>query len=114
MTVKKLLILAAFALPLAACNAGQLGAPGNAANATVLDEQIGVGAETAYTTAAKLGTALATAGVIDKAAFKAADAKAYQALLATRAAYRAGNAASYQAAAAEVYTAVAQIRDLVK
>lgn len=107
------LVLAAL-LALSACAGTLPTGPSNVAEATVLDEKIGIGAEAAYTTATKLGTALARAGLIDKAKFKGADAKAYAALAAVRTAYRAGNATSYAAAIAELYAAVADIRALVK
>lgn len=107
--------LAAAALSLSACTGTGLNStPAGVADQTRLDEQVGIGAEVAYTTATKLGTALATAGVIDKAAFKRADAKAYAALLTVRSAYRAGNSADYITASAQVYAAVAEIQALVK
>jgi predicted small secreted protein len=111
------IMLAALALcmPLAACDlGGTVNGPGTVANSTVLDEQIGIGTEAAYTAASTLGTALAKAGVIDTAKFKALDNQAYSALLAVRAAYKAGNADSYATAAAQVYEAVARIKSLVK
>ena len=86
----------------------------NAADATVLDEKVGIGAESAYATASTLGRRLAQAGLIDKARFKAADEKAYRALMLMRAAYDAGNAENYLTAAMTVHAAVADIRALVK
>lgn len=106
-------MIVAASMALASC-AAHIPSPSTVANATVLDEDLGIGAEVAYTTAAKLGTALAKGGVIDREQFKAADARAYRALLALRAAYRAGNATNYLSAAAEVYATVAEIRALVK
>jgi len=104
----------AFLLPLCACQTGAINSAGSVAATTVLDEQIGIGAEAAYTTAATLGTALAKAGIIDVAKFKALDNQAYSALLVTRSAYLAGNASDYLAASVKVYAAVAQIKALVK
>lgn len=86
----------------------------NAADATVLDEKIGIGAESAYAAGSTLGRRLAEAGLIDKAKFKAADNKAYQALRVMRAMYDAGNADGYLTAAMKVHAAVADIRALVK
>lgn len=113
--MKRLMIAAALlcVLPLAGCNFG-VNSPGSVAAATKLDQQIGIGAESAYTASALLGSALARAGLIDAAKFKAFDQGAYAALLASRSAYRAGNAADYAAAVAQVHVAVAQIKSLVK
>lgn len=111
--MKRLLIAAALCLlPLAACVPSE--GPATTANVTVLDEQVGIGAEAAYTTAATLGAALAQAGVIDKAKFQALDRQAYDALLVVRTAYAAGNATDYATAATKVYATVAQIKALVK
>lgn len=111
--MKRFLIAVALCLvPLAACVPSE--SPATTANATVLDEQVGIGTEAAYTAAATLGTALAQAGVIDRAKFKTLDRQAYDALLVVRRAYAAGNAADYATAATRVYAAVAQIKALVK
>lgn len=79
-----------------------------------LDEKLGIGAEVAYTTATKLGTALAKAGLVDRAKFKALDNKAYSALLVTREAYKAGNAKSYADGVAAVQSIVTEIQKLVE
>lgn len=108
-------IALALCLALPACHFGSVLTNGSTpANATTLDEKLGVGAEATYQTGNKLGAALVTAGLMDKAKFKDADNKAYTALLAVRAAYKAGNATDYATAVAQVNAAVAEIRALVK
>lgn len=89
-------------------------APATVADASKLDERLGIGAEVAYTTAAKLGTALARARLIDVVHFKALDKKAYSALLITREAYKAGNAKSYADGVAAVQSIVKDIQALVE
>lgn len=111
--MKRAFIFAAL-LSLAACHAGPVQSPGNVADSTALDEQIGITATNAYTAASKLGTALAASGVIDKAQFKAADQKGYEAVQALHTAYLAGNSTNYVAAASNAYAAAAQITALIK
>lgn len=89
-------------------------APLAAADRSILDERIGIGAELAYTTATKLGTVLAQAGLIDKTKFKALDNDAYTALHSVRQAYQAGNATDYASAVQHVQTAVLKINALVE
>jgi len=108
----KLIALALLVAPLAGC--AVLDNPSNVANQTVLDEQVGIGTEAAYTAASTLGLALAKAKVIDAAKFKALDNQAFSALVAVRTAYQAGNSTEYLSAAERVYSAVAQIKALVK
>ncbi len=113
-------ILFAAAMSLAGCAplADVMGNNGtaisNAADATTLDEKVGIDATNAYTAASLLGAKLATAGIIDKAAFKAADNKGYAAVQLIHTAYVAGNQRNYLAAASQVWGAVADIKALVK
>lgn len=86
----------------------------NVAAATTLDEQVGIDATTAYTAASLLGARLVKAGLIDKAAFKAADNKGYAAVQVIRRAYLAGNEQSYAAAVRQAYASVADVKALVK
>lgn len=88
--------------------------PADVANKTTLDERLAIGATVSYTAASRLGTALATAGLIDKARFKALDAQGYAAVQAVKAAYDAGNATSYTAAIDRVNATVAAINTLVR
>lgn len=116
--MRRLLVSAVAALALAGCgfNLPQVATPSTVANATVLDEQVGRGAELAY----KLGRtvlelAVDTGRVKGATAAKAQDLnrKAYAALLVMRTAYRAGNATGYKQAAAEVGSLVAQLHALI-
>lgn len=123
--MRKLMITMGMALSLAACATpgsivgGVLDAsvptkPADVANKTSLDERLATGATIAYTAASRLGTALASAGLIDKARFKALDQQGYAAVLAVKAAYDAGNSTSYAAAIDRVNAAVAGINALVR
>lgn len=107
------LIVAALLAILPAC-ATLPTAPAAVANATVLDERIGIAAELGYTAASTLGNRLSRLGVISRPAFQALDNKGYAAVLATRATYRAGNADDYLAAVEQVKAATAAIGGLVK
>ena len=115
----KPLILATLPLALvAACTTtGGLPAPGTVADRSVLDERLALSAELAYQAAA---TALLTAnraGIISASArprLKAADERAYAAVLAVRAAYRAGNSYSYAEAATRAQDAVAAFLTAIK
>lgn len=108
-------ILAALALsiPLPGC-AGFPTSPQTIANHTTADEKAAIAIELAYTTATKMGTALARAGFIDPAYFAKLDNKAYTALLAARSAYKAGNAAGYDAAVTELNSALRDINSLAE
>ena len=121
------LILLAAVMGLNACGASTAGSmagtaldasipvkPGQVADRTTLDERLATGVTVSYTAASRLGTALASAGLIDKARFKALDNQGYAAVLAVRAAYDAGNATSYVAAIDRVNAAVAGINSLVR
>ena len=88
--------------------------PATVSDRTILDERVGIGAELAYTTATKLGTVLATAGLIDKEKFKALDRDAYTSLRAVRAGYQAGNAKVYADSITRVQEAVRAINQLVE
>jgi hypothetical protein len=101
-------------LSLSACNFDAPASPSSVANKTILDEKLGRTATLGYTAASKLGAALVKGGIIDKVAFKAADQKGYDAVLAIKAAYDTGNANSYAAAVANANAAVADIKALVK
>lgn len=111
--MKRILALALVA-SLSACALTPPPAPVDVADKTALDEQAGITATVAYTAASRLGLALARAGIIDKAKFKALDARGYAAVLAIKAAYDAGNSASYFAAIEQAKAATAQISALVK
>lgn len=117
--MKKVLMIAC-AAGLASCTplGGVLNNAGtvisNAADATTLDEQVGIDATTAYTAASLLGARLVSAGVIDKVKFKSADNKGYAAVLAIRAAYEAGNSKNYIIAIRNAYSSVDDIKALVK
>jgi hypothetical protein len=113
------------ALALTGCMGGNLGVgtaidaavpvkPADVADQTTLDERIGIVATLGYTAASRMGTALASAGLIDKARFKALDAQGYAAVLALKAAYDTGNAGSYSDAIARANAAVAGMKSLVR
>jgi hypothetical protein len=125
--MRRLILMSALLLTLPACGvttgAGMAGPvldatvptkPVDVADKTTLDERLATGATVSYTAASRLGTALASAGLIDKARFKALDAQGYAAVLAVKAAYDASNAASYAAAIDRVNAAVAGINTLVR
>lgn len=109
-------IILGAALALSACTTIP-GSPGTVANQTILDEQIGIGAEVSYK-AARLATELAVdLGKLNGAnATKAAelDRKAYAALGVMRQAYTTGNATSYAAAAAQAQSAVAELLTIIR
>lgn len=116
--MKRYLILCA-ALSLTACApmadiVGNNGtAISNAADKTTLDEQAGIDATAAYVATSKLGYVLAKNGLIDKAAFKAADNKGYAAVQVIHDAYETGNAANYMTAIAKAKKARDDIAALV-
>lgn len=124
--MRRLIVMSALLLALPACGvtAGSVAGPVldasiptkpvDVADRTTLDERLATGATVSYTAASRLGTALASAGLIDKARFKALDNQGYTAVLAVKAAYDAGNAASYVAAIDRVNAAVAGINTLVR
>lgn len=116
--MKRFLLCAALALsacqPLSDVVGNNGTAISNAADKTTLDEQAGIDATDLYTAASLFGARLATAGLIDKAKFKAADNKGYAAVQAIHAAYESGNAPNYLAAIAQAKIAVADIKSLVK
>jgi hypothetical protein len=124
MRYRMILIAAALLLPGCAMTAGSLAGPAldasvpvkpvDVADKTTLDERLATGATIGYTAASRMGTALASAGLIDKARFKALDNQGYAAVLAVKAAYDAGNAGSYVAAIDRVNAAVAGINTLVR
>lgn len=84
------------------------------ANSTKIDERLAISAELSYTTATKLGTALAAARLIDPLQFKRLDNEAYSGLVIVRTAYEAGNAADYATGIAKLQAAVMQINALAK
>lgn len=108
----------ALLLALPSCNLGALmQPPATHANATVLDEKLAIGAELSYqavTQAVLSANAVRPFSDSAKERIKAADRKAYEALVAVRAAYRAGNASSYSMAAAEAQSAVAALLEAIK
>ena len=122
--MKRLLILAA-ALSLTACGPGKIlsagdilapPAPATIADRTILDEQIGKGAEILYKAARTALELAADAGILKGAnAEKAAmlDGALYEALRAVRTAYRAGNAKDYADAAEEVKILAGQLTDII-
>jgi hypothetical protein len=132
--MRLILIAAALSLPLAGCM-GQGSAPtspGSAAvvaagavldttvpikpveiaDRTTIDEAVGIGATNAYTAASRMGAALARAGLIDKAKFKAADQRGIEAVRALRIAYLTLNATKYADAIDRAYAAVAAMSAL--
>lgn len=122
--MKRLALILAAAASLAACSptvtdsVGRIPtAPAVAANATVLDEQVGATVELAYK-AFRIALETATdAGLIrgERARQAAAlDARAYALTQAVQAAYRAGNASGYVAAALEARRAIEQALLIVK
>lgn len=117
--MKRLLIIAA-ACSLSGCaglSAMMAPPPATVANQTVLDERVASLAELAYQGAAEAiltRNSLKPYSEEQKEAVKAADRKAYEALVGVRAAYRAGNASSYQMAAAEAQSAVAALLQIIK
>lgn len=86
--------------------------PVDVANRTTLDEALGIGATNAYTAASRMGAALARAGLIDKARFKAADQAGIEAVRALRRAYLTLNASKYNEAIDRAYAAVAAMSAL--
>lgn len=91
-------------------------APATYAGATVLDEKGAIGAEKAFTFAAKAATVAIRSGLVSDPArltqIEAVRGKAYAALLNIRRAYRAGNATSYAAAFAEFDLALTTLNEL--
>lgn len=104
--MRRLFLVAALALamPMAACNslASLPPSPSNAANATVLDEQLALGVEASYKAARTALELYVDTGQLkgaNAAKARKLNAQAYAAVKATRAAYAAGNADSYITAA---------------
>lgn len=112
--MRRLIILGALMLPGCALTgaAGLPSSPAAVADRTVLDEQIGAGAEAAYK-AERLALELAVdAGLLKGAnAAKAAaiDNQAYAALKLVRASYSAANAKGYTSAASDVFALTGQM-----
>ena len=111
--------LACSALSVAACqpvsDSLQTG-PVSTADATKLDEQTMLSAESLYlatNTLAQTAFDLGRLSVDQRAKVKAADQKAYNALLVLRSAYRAGNASSYFAALGELTKASEQVSAII-
>lgn len=111
--MRKLLLALAICAALPACATMPL-APADVANATVLDEKVGIAATVGYTAASTLGNRLSRLGVIPRAQFQALDQRGYDAVIAIRAAYLTGNATSYFEAVEQAKTATAAIGGLVK
>lgn len=88
--------------------------PATIANATTLDEKVGIAATVGYTAASTLGNRLSKLGVINRVQFQALDNTGYAAALAIRAAYLAGNATNYLAAIEQAKAATTSIGELVK
>ena len=107
----------ALILALPGCSLGALmQPPATYANATVLDDKIALAIELGYQATAQailLANDLRPFSPELRDRVKAADRKAYEAVLAVRAAYRAGNANSYAMAAAEAQAAVAALLQLI-
>lgn len=122
--MKRLIILTA-ALALASCGPGEIMSTGaipvppppiTIANRTILDEQIGKGAEILYKATRTAMELAVDAGILKgKTAEKAAtlDMSLYEALRAVRTAYRAGNATGYADAAEEVKILAGQLTDII-
>lgn len=115
--------LIAASLALCACapntsaDGGLPNAPGDLADATVLDEQTALSVELAYQAAGLAVKSAADAGVLHgDAAAKAAklDRQAYGAVRAVRDAYDAGNADSYAQAAVIARKQIAAILALIR
>lgn len=90
--------------------------PSTIANRTILDEQIGKGAEILYKAARTAMELAVDAGVLKgQNATKAAavDQALYDALSAVRTAYRAGNAKGYADAAEEVQILAGHLTDII-
>lgn len=119
--MKKIIVAAMMALSLQGCALMSAltapPAPVEAANRTILDEQVALSIEFAYQASAQAIGVAADAGLLrGDNARKAAeiDRKAYRAVVAVRAAYDAGNATSYGAAAVNARAAIAELLSLVK
>lgn len=109
------------ALPLALMGCATLPSvptsPGVVADSTILDEQTALATELAYQAAATALLTATRAGIIPasaKPAVRAADQRAYAAVLAVRAAYLAGNASGYAAAVAEARGALTAFLTAIK
>lgn len=92
-------------------------APGQVASHTVLDEKAAIGVELIYRLAAKMVTTAARSGLVGPHTapkIAAADAKAYEAVLATRKAYEAANETDYVAATAKAQAAIADLVLLIR
>lgn len=106
--------LAASALTVSACSP-MASEPATVADKTKLDEQSMLSAETLYYSGNTLAQIAFDTGKLtadQRAKVKAADNKAYSALLTLRAAYRAGNSKSYFEALSELLKASAEITTL--
>lgn len=109
------------ALVLAGCMAldtpASLAAPVQAAEQTSMDEQAALAAELAYQAGALAAKTAIEAGWLrpDQAGrVRAAEGRAYDALLGVRAAYRAGNSSDYGAALSNARAAVSALLAAVK
>lgn len=130
--MKRLTLILIAPLALAGCglNASTVGSAASAtadaigvpppvavADRTVLDEKAAIGAETAYTLAARAAALALRAGIVnDPEAIRrigALDRQAYAALTGLRAAYRAGNAVAYVQAFNEAKTAILSINSML-
>lgn len=91
--------------------------PSTIADKTALDEKAAIGAETAYTLAARAAGLAIKAGIVNNPAtirrIGELDNQAFLALAGLRAAYRAGNAVAYVAAFNEAKTAILSINSLL-
>jgi hypothetical protein len=97
-------ILIALALACSGCSLTDLPAPNSVADATVLDEKLGIAVETTYAAAARTAALAIRAGLVDAAGARRIsllNEQARAAVLLTRQAYDAGNAVTYTAAASQ-------------
>lgn len=102
------------ALSVGACSPGVPGsAPSSPGNAVTIDERSAIAIETAYTAASLAGQRAVQAGLLDRDTFKAADDRAWAAVLVERDVYAAGNAPGLAQAAANAGAAVADLQALI-
>lgn len=130
--IKRLALILLAPLALAGCgiNAGSVASAGAAtadavgvpppvtvADKTILDEKAAIGAETAYTLAARAATLAIKAGLVSNPAtirrIGELDNQAFLALAGVRAAYRAGNAVAYVQAFNEAKRAILAINAML-
>jgi hypothetical protein len=114
------LALACASLGLSGCASvgGIPASPGQLANKTVVDEQVGITATLAYTAAARAATLAIQTGLIKNpvtiARIKALDSRAYGAVQAIHTAYLAANASGYGTAIEQANAAVSELLASVK